>query len=167
MTYGKEFDIMDIFSPLFKELPGYESLREALTKKISPVSVTGISHIHRANLLTAMTDGGVNLLIAASEAEAKRLCDDANTMAGREIAAFFPSRELCLSPADSANHEYEYMRIAALSKAAKDQCSVVCASIEAVMQPTIPVGVLIASALTLKQGQTVDLHKLCTSLADM
>ena len=140
---------MDLFKELFGELAGFKSLREAVDKNISPVSVTGLSHIHRAQLIHALSGKKINLVITGSEAEAKKLCDDINMMAGAEEAVLFPSKELVFTPVDSTNHEYEHMRIAALIKAAKSRCSVICASIEAVMQPVIPVGVLIASGIEL------------------
>ena len=157
---------MKFFKELFTELSGYKSIREAVQKHISPVSVTGISHIHRAQLINALSENGtVNLVVTGSEAEAKKLCDDINMMSGNESAVLFPSKELVLTPVDSSNHEYEHMRISALSRAASNRCSVICASIEAVMQPVIPVGVLIAAGITLKQGEEVDLAELCKSLA--
>ena len=156
---------MNIFSSIFSELSGYKSIREAISKKISPVSVTGLSHIHRAHLIHALSGEKINLVITGSEAEAKKLCDDINTMAGSETAVLFPSKEYVFTPVDSTNHEYEYMRISALSRAISGNCGVICASIEAVMQPTIPVGVLIASAVELKQGQEVDLKELSATLA--
>ncbi|MBR4628413.1 MAG: transcription-repair coupling factor [Ruminococcus sp.] len=156
---------MDIFKKLFSELSGFKSIREAIDKNISPVSVTGLSHIHRAQLIHSLSEDRVNLVVTGSEAEAKKLCDDINTMSGSESAVLFPSKELVLTPVDSSNHEYEYMRISALSRAAANRCSVICASIEAVMQPVIPVGVLTAAAITLKEGQETDLTKLCGDLA--
>ena len=143
---------MNIFKDTFTELAGYKSLREAIDKNISPVSVTGLSHIHRAQLSHALGGKKINLVITGTEAEAKKLCDDINTMAGCEEAVLFPSKELVFTPVDSTNHEYEHMRISALIKAAKSRCSVICASIEAVMQPVIPVGVLIAAGIELTQG---------------
>ena len=44
---------MDILKSLFKELSGYKGIEEALKKNISPVSVTGLSHIHRVCGVTA------------------------------------------------------------------------------------------------------------------
>ena len=138
---------MNVFKELFTGLAGFKSLREAIDKNISPVSVTGLSHIHRAQLVHALGGKKINLLITGTEAEAKKLSDDINMMAGCEEAVLFPSKELVFTPVDSTNHEYEHMRIAALIKAAKSRCSVICASIEAVMQPVIPVGVLIAAGI--------------------
>ena len=155
---------MKIFKETFSELSGYKSIREALDKNISPVSVTGLSHIHRAQLISAVNTGKVDLVITGSEAEAKKLCDDINMMSGSETAVLFPSKELVFTPVDSANREYEYMRVSALARAAKGSCRTVCASIEAVMQPVIPVGVLIAAGIELAEGDTVDRDKLCLAL---
>ncbi len=155
---------MKLFKDIFTELSGYKSVREAIEKNISPVSVTGLSHIHRAQLINALDTGNVSLVITGSEAEAKKLCDDINMMSGSESAVLFPSKELVFTPVDSANREYEYMRVSALARAVHGDCRVICASIEAVMQPVIPVGVLIAAGIELKAGQEIDRDGLCLSL---
>ena len=156
---------MKVFKQLFSELSGYKSILEAVNKKISPVSVTGLSHIHRAQLIHALSDGRINLVITGTEAEAKKLCDDINMMSGGEQAVLFPSKELVLTPVDSSNHEYEYMRISALTRASRNECGVICASIEAVMQPVIPCETLIGSSIELKAGQETDLTALCETLS--
>lgn len=156
---------MNIFKQLFSELSGYKSVREAIDKNISPVSLTGLSHIHRAQLIAALDDDRVNLVITGSEAEAKKLCDDINMMTGSERAVLFPSKELVLTPVDTSNHEYEYMRISALDRSVHGSCGVLCASIEAVMQPVIPPETLIASAAEFSVGQEIDLPKVCADLS--
>ncbi|MBP5361935.1 MAG: transcription-repair coupling factor [Ruminococcus sp.] len=156
---------MELFRRIFTELAGYKSVCEAIEKNISPVSVTGLSHIHRAQLINALNSDKVNLVIAGSEAEAKKLCDDINMMSGGEAAVLFPSKELVFTPVDSANREYEYMRVSALARAVHGNCHVICASIEAVMQPVIPVGVLIAAGTELSEGSEIDRDNLCLSLA--
>ena len=142
-----------------------KSVKEAIEKKITPVSVTGLSHIHRAQLIHSLPEDKIHLVITGSEAEAKKLCDDINMMSGGESAVLFPSKELVFTPVDSANREYEYMRLSALTKTVKSRCSVICASIEAVMQPVIPVGALIAAGIELSVGQEIDLQELCLTLA--
>lgn len=142
-----------------------KSVKEAIEKKITPVSVTGLSHIHRAQLIHSLPEDKIHIVITGSEAEAKKLCDDINMMSGGESAVLFPSKELVFTPVDSANKEYEYMRLSALTKTVKSRCSVICASIEAVMQPVIPVGALIAAGIELSVGQEIDLQELCLTLA--
>ncbi|MCQ2469528.1 MAG: transcription-repair coupling factor [Ruminococcus sp.] len=156
---------MNIFNTLFSELSGFKSIRDSIEKNISPVSVTGLSHIHRAQLISALCGGKVNLVITGTEAEAKKLCDDVNTMAGKETAVLFPSKEMVFTPVDSSNHEYEYMRISALSRAVNGSCNVICASIEAVMQPVIPVSTLISAGISIKPGQEINLPDIAVSLA--
>ena len=156
---------MEIFSSVFRELSGYKSICECIDKKISPVSVTGLSHIHRANLIAALNSDRINIVITGSEAEAKKLCDDINMMSGTDSAVLFPSREQVFTPVDTANHEYEYMRISALARAVRNKCSVICASVEAVMQPVIPVETLISSAIEISEGHTIDRDGLCMELS--
>ena len=110
---------MKIFKELFKELSGYQNISQALDKNISPVSVTGLSHIHRSQLIYALSGEKTNLVITGSEAEAKKLCDDINMMSGENTAVLFPSKELVLTSVDSSSGEYEHMRISALENAEK------------------------------------------------
>lgn len=147
---------MNFFSDLFKELSGYKSIRETIDKKISPVSITGLSHIHRANLVYSLTDNKINLVITGSEAEARKICEDINMMSGTETAVLLPSKELVFTSVDTVNHEYEYMRISALSKILERNSGVICASAEAVMQPTIPKNELISSTIELFTGQEIN-----------
>lgn len=157
---------MNIFVNVFSELQGYKSIREAVNKNISPVSVTGLSHIHRAHLLCTLgREKGVSIVVTGTEAEAKKLCDDINTMSGSETAVLFPSKELVLTPVESTNREYEYMRIAALTKAAEGSCKILCAAVEAVMQPVIPLGALLAGTVELESGDETDLQELCRRLS--
>ena len=155
---------MKFFRDLFKELSGYRSVREVIEKKITPVSVTGLSHIHRANLIYSLAEDKVNILITGSEAEERRFCDDINMMSGTETAVLFPSKELVFTPVDTSNHEYEHMRISALSKVLKRNSGVICASIEAVMQPTIPAERLISAGIEITTGQETDIQELTRKL---
>ncbi len=157
---------MKLFRELFSELSGCKSVREALDKNISPVSVTGLSHIHRAHLISTVSDAKVNLVVTGTEAEAKKLCDDINMMSGTETAVLFPSKELVLTPVDSANGEYEYMRISALAKSVKNSCHVICACIEAVMQPVIPCETLINSIIEINIGDEINTQELASKLSE-
>lgn len=156
---------MNLFIQSFSELAGFKSIRQALDKNISPVSVTGVSHIHRAQLIFSLTGDRTVLVITGTEAESKKLCDDINTMSGEETAVLFPSKEPVFTPVEGVNHEYEFMRISTLSRALSGQCKVICGSIEAVMQPVIPPEILLKSSVILKQGEEIDLPQLSKTLS--
>lgn len=157
---------MNFFKNLFSELSGYKSICDAVKRKISPVSVTGLSNIHRANLIYALSDEKVNILITGTEAEARKICDDINMMSGKETAVLFPSKELIFTSVDTANCEYEYIRLSALTKAINGKCSVICAGIEAVMQPVIPPEKLISSIITISKGQEIDISEFSKLLTE-
>lgn len=156
---------MNLFKQIFDELSGCKSIRDALKNNISPVSVTGLSHIHRAQLIYALSGEKTVLAVTGTEAEAKKLCDDINMMSGSETAVLFPSKELVFTPVEGVNREYEYMRISALARAIKGQCGVICAGIEAVMQPVIPCEALISGTVTFKQGDEINTSQLSISLS--
>jgi transcription-repair coupling factor (superfamily II helicase) len=156
---------MNLFKQTFTELSGCKSIMEALEKKITPVSVTGISHIHRAQLIYSLSGEKIVLAVTGTEAEAKKLCDDINMMAGEETAVLFPSKELVFTPVEGVNREYEYMRISALTRALRGECGVICGSIEAVMQPVIPENALISGSLTLRKDEEADLRELAQKLS--
>jgi len=157
---------MNLFKKIFSELQSFKSIEEALKNNISPISASGLSHIHRAQLIyTRGREKNIVLAITGTEAEAKKLCDDINMMAGEETAVLFPSKELVFTPVEGVNREYEYMRIAALDKASKGKCSVICGSIEAVMQPVIPFESLSGGSIALKEEEEIDLKELCRKLS--
>lgn len=159
---------MELFKSIFRELSGFKGISDAINKKISPVSVTGLSHIHKVQLIYALADKNkIPLVIAGSDAEAKKLTDDLNQMSGSDFAALFPSKELVFTPAEGVSREYEQMRISALINVYLKQCSVVVASIEGALQPCIPIDNLLRYTYSLETGKEIEnLPDLCRKLAE-
>lgn len=157
---------MKIFKDFFSELKSSQVLADSIKKKISPISVTGLSNIHKAQLLyTHSEEGKILLVVTGSEASAKRLCDDINEMAEKETAVLFPSKELSLTHSEGASADYEHQRISALVKAVQNNCRIICAGIEAVMQPTVPPDVLIDSITAIESDSEINTEKLKTVLS--
>ncbi|MBQ8824057.1 MAG: hypothetical protein IJZ64_02360, partial [Ruminococcus sp.] len=105
---------MKIFQSTFKSLSTFNSIKQARKEHITPVSLTGLSLVQRAQLAYTLSEEENILIITGDEAEAKRLCDDINTMANENIAMPFPSHELVLAQIESVSYEYVYSRISAL-----------------------------------------------------
>lgn len=71
---------MQFFTATMEQLSAYQELMRARQEGVTPVSFTGISQIHKAHLLAALSQTSAPVLvITADEAEARRLCDDVNT----------------------------------------------------------------------------------------
>ncbi len=159
---------MKFFSETFRELSSFKDIKKFTDEKISPVCATGLSGVHKAQLLYALYTDTPLLVISENEAQARKLCDDIALMSGTtDFASFFPSREFALTRMEGFSREYEHQRIAALSKLIKGSCKIVCASMEAVMQPIIPKVTLIKSTILIKTGEEINLDNLKKQLTDM
>ncbi|MGN0613619.1 MAG: transcription-repair coupling factor, partial [Porcipelethomonas sp.] len=159
---------MKFFSETFRELSGFKDIKACIDSGISPVCATGLAGVHKAQFIYSLYSGTPLLVISENEAQARKLCDDISVMSGdADFASFFPSRELALTRLEGYSREYEYQRIAALSNLIKGSCKVVCASIEAVMQPVISKDVLEKNTILIKCGEETDLQALKKQLSDM
>lgn len=149
-------------------LPDFAELTGALAAKKSPVCVVGLSGIHRAHLIAALSgadDAPPAIVLTADEASATRLAGDINALLGEAVALFLPARQLTLRPFSSASLEYEHQRLSTLSALAQGLCRIVTASVESASLVTLPPAVLLESTRTLTPGQRLDIRELELLLA--
>ena len=106
---------MQFFKDTILELSAVQELQKYLNRGVSPISFSGVSHIHKAQLLAALTCDTPGLVVTEDDASARRLCDDINLMLGENRALPFPSKEMALTPVEGLSRSYEHMRLAALS----------------------------------------------------
>ena len=161
---------MNLFQSAFESLSVFKSLESAYKNGSSPVSLTGLSLVHKANLALALAEKLQKpvLVISPDENDARKICSDINTMSGSsQTAALFPSRELILAPVEGVSREFVHARLAALSSAVSGTCRVVSASAEAVMQPCIPKEQLISSTIKLAPTDELELSDLTRKLVAM
>ena len=71
---------MKFFSETFRELESWKDLEKCIKSKISPVCATGLSHIHKAQFIYSLYNESPILVITESEAAAKKLCDDIDSI---------------------------------------------------------------------------------------
>lgn len=157
---------MNVFKQTFQELSAYREILECLNTGLSPVMVSGLSPIHKAQLILSLENQKTSLIVTDDESTAKKLCDDINAMAGKHTACMFPSREFITADTEGVSREYEHIRISALSAVLEKSCSIIAASAEALMQETIPPDVLKNSTVTLTEGQTLNVSQLCMKLTE-
>ena len=158
---------MQFFTATMEQLSAYQELMRARQEGVTPVSFTGVSQIHKAHLLAALSQTSAPVLvITADEAEARRLCDDVNTMLEETAAWVFPAKEVILTPVEGITTAYEHARIGALAALQNGQCKVVAASIEALLQPTLSPEQLRGHTILLQQDGTADLSELTRKLTD-
>ena len=131
---------MPFFETTMQQMQAFRQLQRARQEGCSPVALTGCAMVQKAQLaLTLSSPEQPVLILTGEEAEARRLCADINTMTNDpQTALLFPSKELVFAPAEGVSTAYVHARLGVLSALQQKTCSVVAASIEALMQPVIP-----------------------------
>jgi len=135
-----------------------------------PVMITGLSHIHKAHFLAALSmepDYRLPLIVICdTEGEGAKLCADINTMTGEETAFSYPAKDLVLGDVDAVSREYEHRRIGILSRMVSGGAKIVCATPEAAAQITIPRRILKKRTISIKPGDTISLPEVAAALVE-
>ncbi|MCD7741859.1 MAG: transcription-repair coupling factor [Ruminococcus sp.] len=155
---------MNIFDKILEKNSFYSDLYSTLTGGYTPISVTGVSGIHKAHIVSGLCKDTTVLMILADESAAVKAAYDINTFSGTELACVFPEKELVFAEMEGASREYERGRINALSKVLSGRCRVICASITAAIEATIPPDVLEKYSFDIAVGDEINTQELISKL---
>ncbi len=155
---------MNLFFDAVRNQPFYSELQTALKSGQLPASVTGLSGVHKAQTVMALGETAKVLVICDSEANATRLVSDVNEMSSRDMACLYPAKDFTFANIETASPEYEHARIKALHRISSGKSSILVASIEAVMQSTIPFEHLSEMSIEIKAGEVLDPREFAKSL---
>ena len=144
----------------------YKKVSAALRGGRWPVLLTGVSQIHKAQVLAALCreTGRGALVVTQDEQTAVRLCEELNLFLGEPLAWHYPERELTLGEVEGVSREYEQLRLSVLSRLAAAPQAIAVASASAAVQPTIPQEVLRKSTVPLLPGQELEQDRLVRTL---
>ena len=81
---------MQFFTEAAGKLPVLKDLKAALRNGISPVSLTGVSQIHKAEILLTLAQEQPLLAVLPDESAVRQICEDINFMAGSRLAYPYP-----------------------------------------------------------------------------
>ena len=153
----------DIFKRILQAEPFYQDLEKTLLSGYYPISVTGVSGVHKAHTAFCLSQHAPLLLICADEAAATRAVQDINTFAGGAAACLFPEKEYVFAAMEGVSHEYEHKRIEALSLISRGKRRVLCAS-AAAAQATVPPDILEKYSFRISMGDEISLEELSARL---
>lgn len=155
---------MNIFYKVIKNHPSFREMMTAIERGNTPVSLSGVSQVHKAHTIMAAAAElrSPVLVMTEDEPSARRLIDDITGMGGE--ALLFPAKELTLVRAEGVSREYEYGRIKALSALLTGEPVIICGGAESFMQRTVPPEVLSSAIFSLKQGEEIDQKDLSARL---
>ena len=139
----------------------YAALLSDIQKGRTPLICTGLSAIHKAAVLAALSRHTSQKItvITEDEASALSLACDAESLGVKCVT--FPARDYCIGEISGYSKEYEHKRIDTLSKLLDGDFQLLVLSVDAALQYTVPPKILQNSRFSLEVGQTVSLEELC------
>ena len=155
---------MNIFNKIFKALPFTPELDRAVDGGYTPVCVTGVSSVHKAQAIMYLSEKAPAVVICDDESAATRMSNDINELAGEPLSVIFPAKDLNFAYLEGASREYEHRRIGALSAIAEGRARVLVTSVEASMQLTIPKDKLSEYTFEISQGDEISTDELTRRL---
>ena len=154
----------NIFIDICKKLDFYQEIERSIKSGKTPLSLTGVSSVHKAHLALALSELKPCCIICDTETSARRICEDINSLSHEETACLFPAKDFNFAYVDSFSREYEHKRIEALSKIRKGFSRIAVTTVEACMQGTIPSEKLDEYSFEIKKGGDIDLTELASLL---
>lgn len=150
---------MSCISEIFKNSGEFSRLQQAKGAK----GALGAADAVKAPLIhSLMQEGGKALVIMGDEASAVRMCENLGALQAGVV--LYPSREFTFEQVAGVSHEFEHIRLGALSKILAGEFTAVVCSVNAACQFTMPPQELKKRTLKIKQGDTVSLSELAEKL---
>ena len=148
------------------QMPELQEIWNHIETGETPVTVTGLSPVHRAQLAAALRlrSGRPLLMLCSDEREVQRQAADLACLTGEEPVVL-PGHEWQLRPVAAVSRQWECRRLEALHRCASG-APVVVTTAEALAQRCIPPQVLERAALTLEVGGRYDAPALAGQLTD-
>ncbi len=154
---------MDFIDSVFKTTPEYKRICDILKGGKTPAAINGLSHIHKAVAISAMSSDKMPIaVITSDEGECARLSEDLLSLGKRPIS--FPARDFTLKNVSVYSREYEHKRIGTLSCLLERAFDVVLISCDAAAQVTVPPEYLTKHTFNISVGDTIEADALVNRL---
>ena len=157
---------MKMLLNILDAVPEFTRLAANLESGRSPVEVAGLSPVHRAHFAAGLLErlDCPVVLVCADEGECARLAADVTALTG-EPAAIIGAREFLFHEGAVASRQWEHQRIAAFQAMAQGKTRLIAATVEGLMQRTLPPEELAAHVVEVDAKGSYDLEELAGRLA--
>ncbi len=136
-----------------RQLPEFRELLADIDNGRCPLAVSGLSMIHRAHLAAAIQaelDNPV-VIVCADDTEARRMVADLKAFSGLSVPMLV-GREFTFHNAATVSHQWEHQRLLLLHQLSQELCPLLVATVEGLLQRTLPQSTLQNSAMILQTG---------------
>lgn len=155
---------MDFLFDRLLELPETKELLNLISNDKLPISLTGLTHIHKMVLFAAIIkEKGIKpLIITEDEMTAERIIEDLTSL--KVNALFFPAKDYNLRNNLTSSHENERNRINVISKICDGEFDAVVCTAEAAAGVTLPKKAFLDRSFSLTVGGSYNQEELIEKL---
>ena len=145
---------------LLDRLADYRRLRQAVTQGKSPLALSGLAAVHRTHFAAALRQDTKRplVLVCPDDAEARRAAGDLGAFLGEEVPVL-TARDFLFHPG-AASRQWEQQRLAILTQLTRGTCPLLVATVEGLLQRTLPQETLTQACRQLQVGQVCQLDDL-------
>lgn len=157
---------MENLSNIITDLKEYNEIAKNLTEGGHKTLVCGVSHIHKANIVSAVSTqfNKQCLIITANDTISERLSKDIESFTDRKTL-ILKSREFIFHNIASSSKDIAQNRVETLYKML-DFNGVIIGTIDSLLQACIPKEILEKSVFSLEIGQCIDIKDLIQKLVN-
>ena len=155
---------MNCYTEISKLIPEFMSVASDIRKNRLPMGVTGLSHIHKAHVISSLCMCLMQraVVVMPDEAQATRMKQDLISFGIN--ALHYPARDFSFRTSEIASREYEHRRLLVLDKMLSESYDAVVLSAEAAMQLTVPPEKLFRNCFEIVSGKDYDINDLADRL---
>ena len=156
---------MKLLTAALNRIPEFQQLLSAMEGGRCPVALSGVAAVHRTHIAAGVgliTQRPV-VLVCADEGEGERLARDLAAFTEQAVPVLTP-RSFTFHNVASVSRQWEHRRLDLLHKLGAGELPYLVATIEGLLQRTMPPAVLEQCCVTLTVGQTRDLNELTETL---
>lgn len=151
--------------PALEGLPEFRQLTAAIDGGASPAAFTGLSPVHRAYVAAGVRQeqGRPIVFITADDTECDRQAKELSALTGEAVRKL-TAREFTFHNAAVVSRQWEHKRLSALRSLAAGDCPILVATVEGLLQRTMPKTLLTQASQLLRMGESCDLGELAETL---
>ncbi len=157
---------MKLLTAALNRLPEFQQLLSSLEGGRSPAALSGAAAIHRCHAAAGigLTTGRPVVVICADESEGMRLARDLGAFAGTSVPVLGP-RDFTFHNAAALSRQWEHRRLALMKSLSDGKYPFLVATVEGLLQRTLPPAALERCCRELRVGAACDLTELAETLA--
>ncbi|NBI11911.1 transcription-repair coupling factor [Colidextribacter sp. OB.20] len=157
---------MKLLTAALKRLPEFGQLLAALEGGRSPAALSGPAAIHRCHIAAGigLMTGRPVVVVCADESEGQKLARDLGAFAGVTVPVLGP-RDFTFHNAAAFSRQWEHRRLALMKGLSDGTVPFLVATVEGLLQRTMPPKTLEGCCRALRTGAVCDLNQLAEDLS--